>query len=178
MKIALISFHNISFLERCCPRAECRNSFVSITPELWRGTLLGSLILICRASSLGSRNRTAHAAVSPARSVHRSTRDDRVATQGVIMEDVRGPRSASGVALVASTFHNDGHSIRTENLRKDFPSLPAKPAASIHASSSDNSPGRRNGPQFAARDERRRFLLQSRHRKSILAGRAAKFGNA
>ncbi len=33
----------------------------------------------------------------------------------------------------------------TENLGKDFPSLPAKPAASIQASLSDNSPGRRNG---------------------------------
>ena len=31
----------------------------------------------------------------------------------------------------------------TQNLGKDFPSLPAKPVASIQASSSDNSPGRR-----------------------------------
>jgi hypothetical protein len=33
----------------------------------------------------------------------------------------------------------------TENLGKDFPSFSAKPAASIQASSTDNSPGRRNG---------------------------------
>jgi hypothetical protein len=31
------------------------------------------------------------------------------------MEGVRGPRSASGAASAASTFHNDAHSIRTEN---------------------------------------------------------------
>src|SRR5271165_3815668 len=64
--------------------------FVSTTLVLWRGTLLGSPILMCTASSLGWRNCSAHAVVAPARAVHRSRQDDRVVTHGVIMEGVGG----------------------------------------------------------------------------------------
>src|SRR5208282_2558796 len=49
-------------------------------------------------------------------------------------------------AAVGATRRTRGlSSSGTENLGKDLPSLPAKPAASIQTSSSDNSPGRRNG---------------------------------
>jgi hypothetical protein len=52
-------------------------------------------------------------------------------------------------ACIRDLMENSGgwrlSSSETENLGKDFPSLPAKPAASIQASLSDNSPGRRNG---------------------------------
>jgi hypothetical protein len=51
------------------------------------------------------------------------------------------PRARSPTVLRILLYSGFG----TENLGKDFPSLPAKPAASIQASSSDNSPGRRNG---------------------------------
>ena len=56
--------------------------------------------------------------------------------QGQVVEVLR-PIATSGLWDLSSSG--------TENLGKDFPSLPAKPAASIQASSSDNSPGRRNG---------------------------------
>jgi hypothetical protein len=59
------------------------------------------------------------------------------------------------VASVASTFHNDAHSIRTENLGKDFPSLPAKPAASIQASLSDYQTTLQDGATEAVRRVRR-----------------------
>jgi hypothetical protein len=64
MKSALISFHNISILQGRLSASRMLKSFVSNTLVLWRGTLLGSLILICRASSLGSLIRAAHAAAS------------------------------------------------------------------------------------------------------------------
>jgi hypothetical protein len=54
MKSALISFHNISVLQGSLVREQNAEIILfSNTLVLWRGTLLGSLILICRASSLG-----------------------------------------------------------------------------------------------------------------------------
>jgi hypothetical protein len=65
VKSALISFHNISVLQGSLVREQ--SAEITLFQTRWyfgAVPLLGSLILICRASSLGSRNRAAHAAVS------------------------------------------------------------------------------------------------------------------
>jgi hypothetical protein len=115
MKSALISFHNISVLQGALVRE--KSAEITLFQTRW---YFGAVPFWARQSSFGlhrwAREIEPPTPPSPpARSVHRSTRDDRVVTQGVIMEGVRGPRSASGAASAASTFHNDAHSIRTEN---------------------------------------------------------------
>src|SRR5271165_5438067 len=64
VKSALISFHNISVLQGLLVRERSAEITCFKHAGTLARTLLGSLILICRASSPGSRNRTAHAAVS------------------------------------------------------------------------------------------------------------------
>jgi hypothetical protein len=114
MKSALISFHNISVLQGALVRE--KSAEITLFQTRW---YFGAVPFWARQSSFGlhrwAREIEPPTPPSPpARSVHRSTRDDRVVTQGVIMEGVRGPRSASGAASVASTFHNEAHSIRTK----------------------------------------------------------------
>jgi hypothetical protein len=61
VKSALISFHNISVLQGGrLSQSGVLKLLVSNTLVLWRGILPGLAILICRASSRRSRNRTAH----------------------------------------------------------------------------------------------------------------------
>ena len=83
---SLISFHNIGLF--------VREQSAEITCFKHAGTLARYPSGLAKphfagASSLGWRDLGAHAALSPARSVHRSRQDDRVVTHGVIMEGIR-----------------------------------------------------------------------------------------